>query len=103
MNLIAGTVALTSAFLVATSVLGHWVGRQPLPGNDGDDAIADRAMFKRARTLMVAILVGYFVGMANLLVSAGLLTIAAINLVVGTSAIVILWDASSDRRPGAER
>ena len=55
-------------------------------------------MFNRARTLMVAVLVGYFVGMANLLVSSGLLTIAAVNLVIGTGAIVILWDPSQGQR-----
>lgn len=103
MNLIAGTVTLTSIFLVATSVVGHWIGRQPLPDSDGDARLPDQAVFKRLRTLMIVILVGYFVSMANLLNSAGLLTIAAVNLVIGAATIVILWDSSADRRPRVDR
>ncbi|HLH73602.1 MAG TPA: hypothetical protein VKX96_09990 [Chloroflexota bacterium] len=102
MNLIGGTVVLTSAFLLATTVVAQWAGSAYCPGPDADQAIDDRVLFRRTRTLMIALLIGYFAGLANLLVSAGLPAIAVVNLVIGIGTIAILYDASPERRPGSD-
>jgi hypothetical protein len=102
MNLIGGTVVLTSAFLLATTVVAQWAGSAYCPDPDADQAIDDRVLFRRTRTLMIALLIGYFAGLANLLVSAGLPAIAVVNLVIGIGTIVILYDASPERRPGSD-
>ncbi|HLH73224.1 MAG TPA: hypothetical protein VKX96_08060 [Chloroflexota bacterium] len=102
MDLIAGTVVLTSVFLLATAFVGHWIGRVPLPSSDAEDAIGEHAMFRRSRTLMITLLIGYFVGISDVLVSAQLPAIAVINLAIGAATVAILYDISQRRRSAGE-
>jgi len=102
MDIISGTVVLTSVFLLATAFVGHWIGRAPLPSSDAEDAIGEHAMFRRSRTMLITLLIGYFVGISDVLVSAQLPMIAVINLAIGIGTVAILYDVSQRRRSGGD-
>lgn len=101
MDLISGTVVLTSVFLLAVALASNWISRAPWPTDGAAHQMIEHVMNRRSRTMIITLLIGYFVGIADVLVSAQLPAIAFINIVIGAGTIAVLYDVSN-RRGGGE-
>lgn len=95
MDLISGLAVVTAVFLIAIAIVAHAIAHLSLPGTaDGD--LVEHLAHRRSRTTFATLLIGFFVGLANILVAAQLPAIAFMNVVVGAAAVAILY--GTDRR-----
>ncbi|HZW31944.1 MAG: hypothetical protein IRY83_01120 [Chloroflexi bacterium] len=97
MDLITGISGVTAAFLFSTALVALALTRA--------GAAADPPAPGRTRVVFVSLLIGLFVGLADVLVAAGLPTIAFLNVIAGAAAIAILhgpW-GTGQRGPDEER
>jgi hypothetical protein len=97
MDLIGGVVVVTSVFLVATAVVARPLLTSAL-GNDDNADVIDPRVQRRARSALVPLLVGLFVGLADVFVTAQQPAVAFVNLIVGAATIAIVYDAARTRR-----
>jgi hypothetical protein len=97
MDLIGGVVVVTSVFLVATAVVARPLLTTAL-GNGEDAAEIDPRVQRRARSALVPLLVGLFVGLADVFVTAQQPAVAFVNLIVGAATVAIVYDTAKSRR-----
>lgn len=108
MDLIGGIVVVTAAFLVAAALVGHWVSSAPWVDDPARHQVVDQTIQRRSQTMFATLLIGYFVGLADILVAAQLGAIAFANVLVGAATLAILFSVarqrarSSDRKTGAD-
>jgi len=100
MDLIGGIVAISAAFLIAAAVVGHWVSTAPWESEPERHRVVDLTVQRRSQALIVTLMIAFFVGLADILVAAGLGAIAFVNVLVGAATIGIVFSVS---RPRAER
>ncbi len=94
MDLISGIAVITAVFLIALAVVAHSLARFPGPtGEPGNDQV-EYLIRRRSQTTFVTLLIGFFVGLANVLVAAQLPVIAFLNVAVGAATIAILYTVS---------
>jgi hypothetical protein len=98
MDLIGGVVVVTSVFLVATAVVARPLLTSAL-GNGEDANNIDPRLQRRARSALVPLLVGLFVGLADVFVTAQQPAVAFVNLVIGGAIIAIVYDTGRVRQP----
>jgi hypothetical protein len=98
MDLIGGIAAITAVFLIAAAVVAHWVAGTPWSAEGMDHRLIEQIIQRRAQTTFVTLLIGFFVGIADVLVAAQLPAIAFLNVIVGGAAIVILYSVARQRR-----
>jgi hypothetical protein len=96
MDLIGGVVVVTSVFLVATAIVARPLLTSAL-GNGDDAQVIDPRVQRRARSALVPLLVGFFVGLADVFVTAQQPAVAFINLVVGAAVVAIVYDTARVR------
>ena len=94
MDLISGIAIVTAFFLISIAIVAHSVARVPLPGADDNYNLIEQLVHRRSRTTFTTLLIGFFVGLADVLVAAGLPTIAFMNVVVGAAVVAILFSTS---------
>jgi hypothetical protein len=99
MDLIGGVVVVTSVFLIATAVVARPLLTSAL-GNGEDATEIDQRVQRRARSAMVPLLVGLFVGLADVFVTAQQPAVAFVNLIVGAATVAIVYDTARNRRAG---
>jgi len=97
MDLISGIAVVTGVFLIAIAIVAHSVARIPLPDNQTNHDLVEQFVNRRSRTTFATLLIGFFVGLADVLVAAQLPAIAFMNVVVGAAAIAILYSTSRRR------
>jgi hypothetical protein len=102
MDLIAGVVVVTSVFLIATAIVARPLLTSAL-GNGGDAADIDLRVQRRARSALVPLLVGFFIGLADVFVTAQQPAVAFINLIVGAATVAIVYDTARTRRAADSR
>jgi hypothetical protein len=100
MDLIAGLVVVSSVFMVATAVVAHPLISSPPKEND-DGEVAERKVQRRAKSALIPLLIGFFVGIADILVTAQLPAVAFVNLIIGAGVVAIVYDVSKPRRHGS--
>jgi hypothetical protein len=98
MDLIGGVVVVTSVFLIATAVVARPLLTTAL-GNGEDANEIDPRLQRRARSALVPLLVGFFVGLADVFVTAQQPAVAFVNLVVGGAIIAVVYDTARVRQP----
>jgi hypothetical protein len=86
-DLITGISGVTAAFLFSTALVALALARA---GAAADPPRSAPPAPGRARVVFVSLLIGLFVGLADVLVAAGLPTIAFLNVIAGAAAIAIL-------------
>ncbi len=94
MDLITGIVVITGAFLLASALVALSVARMPWPANRDEHSLIERAFHHRTQATFVILLIGFFVGLADVLVTAQLPVIAFLNVVVGAATVGILFGTS---------
>lgn len=97
MDLISGIAVITAVFLVALAIVAHSLARYPWPADDSGLNQVEHLVQRRSRTTFVTLLVGFFVGLADVLVAAQLPVIAFLNVAVGAATIAILYSVSRRR------
>ncbi|HVC34522.1 MAG TPA: hypothetical protein VNL16_13505 [Chloroflexota bacterium] len=102
MDLITGIVVVTGAFLIATAIIAHAVARSPWPDNPAGRDAVEQVVHGRSRTTYVALLIGFFIGLADVLVTAQLPVIAFLNVAVGAATVAILFGISQRHRGDGE-
>lgn len=90
MDLITGIAIVTAAFMLGVGIIAHAITEIPHVEGAADPGFLDHIRQGRARAIFATLLTGFFVGLTDVLIAAGLLTIAAINVLVGAGAIGIL-------------
>ncbi len=97
MDLISGVVTVTSVFLISTAIVARpLLSMNPAAGDDGD--VNEPRVHRRARSALVPLLVGLFVGLADVFVTAQLPAVAFINLIIGAATVAVVYDVSRSRR-----
>lgn len=99
-DLITGIVVVTGAFLLATAIVALSASRIPLPANQDEHDLVERVFHRRARATFVTLLIGFFVGLADVLVTAQLPIIAFLNVAVGAATVAILYSTSRSHSDG---
>jgi hypothetical protein len=95
MDLIGGLVITTSAFMVSAAIVSwRLIGSHTARGAS-DDVSPEHATTRLARIVIVPLLVGFFIGVADVFVTAQLPAVAFVNLLVGISTIAILYGGTS--------
>ena len=72
------------------------------PKNGAAHQMIEHVLNRRSRTMIITLLIGYFVGIADVLVSAQLPAIAFINIVIGAGTIAVLYDVSNRHGSGED-
>lgn len=94
MDLISGIAIVTAFYLLALGVIAHALNRvSPLTGNAAAGQL-EQMIHHPSRTTLVALLIGFFVGLADVLVAAQLAVIAFLNVAVGVATIAIIYSVS---------
>lgn len=101
MDLISGIVAVTGVFLIATAIVAHSAAHGPWPSGQNEPHLIDQVIHRRSQATFVTLLIGFFVGIADVLVTAQLPVIAFLNVAVGAATVAILYSASR-HQPGDE-
>lgn len=100
MDLITGIAIVTAAFMISVGIIAHAVTGTPRLGGSADPGPREPVLEGHLRALFSTLVIGFFVSLTDVLVSAGLLPIAAVNLVIGAGAVGILF--AGDRRHGSD-
>lgn len=100
MDLITGIVVITAVFLVAIAVMAHAIARIPGSGGPDDPDFIERLIQRHAHATFVPLLIAFFVGLADILVTAKLPVIAFLNVAVGAATVAILFSTSQRRGDG---
>lgn len=95
MDLIQGIVVITSAFLLAAAIVSHRLAGAPWSNDDAKHRLIEQALQRRTRTAFITLLIGFFLGLADVFVTAQEPAIAFINLVIGAGTIGIVYSAAS--------
>jgi hypothetical protein len=98
MDLISGIAIVTAVFLIAIAIVAHSLARMPWPNGEAEDVQLEQVIHRRSRTTFVTLLIGFFVGLADVLVAAQLPVIAFLNVAVGAATIAILYSVSRQNR-----
>lgn len=93
-DLISGIAVITAVFLIALAVVAHSLARFPWPAGGSEVDQVEDVIRRRSQTTFVTLLIGFFVGLANVLVAAQLPVIAFLNVAVGAATIAILYSVS---------
>ncbi len=98
MDLIGGIVVVTSAFLIASAAVGLRATGAPWPDDERRHDVVETALQQRLRPVFATLLIAYFLGIADLFVTAQLPAVAFVNLIVGAGALAVLV-ATPRQRP----
>jgi hypothetical protein len=96
MDLMAGTIVLTSVFLavVGLAALG--------PGGSADDASSKAEGQRRRKVVLTVLLVVYFLGITNVLIITQQRNLAYLNIAVGLVLATFLYRSGTAPSPKGE-
>jgi hypothetical protein len=94
MDLIGGIVIITSAFLLAAAIVSYRLAGAPWSIDDTKHRLIEQALQRRTRTAFITLLIGFFLGLADIFVTAQLPAIAFINVAIGAGTIGIVYSTA---------
>ncbi|MGH2459968.1 MAG: hypothetical protein ACRDIY_14010, partial [Chloroflexota bacterium] len=80
MDLITGIVAITAAFLLATAIVALSATHLPWPTDPDHRQFVEGIFHHRSQATFVTLMIGFFVGLADVFVTAKLPVIAFLNV-----------------------
>lgn len=101
MDLITGLATITSVFLLSVAIVSFRLVGVSARSDDPGSGTPDLTVQQLARVVVVPLLIGFFLGTADVFVTAQLPADAFVILLLGVSTIAILYGASrrSARNP----